>query len=100
MDELLILYDEQADVPLRETRVLWDRMNPLTNFNDREFRLNFRMAKPSLLSLVDLLGPDLERPDQRGSPLNPVQQTCLCLQYYATGWFISLALIPFLLDWG
>ena len=85
MDDFLFLLGDLEDVPLRETRVLWDRTNPLTHFNDVEFRLNFRMTKASLINLVEMIRPDLDLPNQRGLPLNPVQQTCLLMQYFATG---------------
>ena len=85
MDDFLLLYDDIDQIPIRETRVLWERKNPFIHFNDAEFRRNFRLEKQTLLSLVDILRVDLERPNNRGSPLSPEQQVCLCLQYLATG---------------
>ena len=85
MDGLLFLLMDEDEIPLREARVLWERENPFLKFNNTEFRRNFRLAKPTLLNLVDLLRPDLEFPNRRGCPLSPIQQVCLCLQYFATG---------------
>ena len=92
MDELYFLqYElELEEVPIRETRVLWERKNPFIQFNDAEFRRNFRLNKQTLLTLVDIIRADLERPDMKGSPLSPEQQVCLCLQYLATGTYMRV----------
>lgn len=49
------------------------------------------MTKGGVLSLVDQIKDDLQFPDGRGSPLTPLQQTCLALIFYSAGTFQRIA---------
>jgi hypothetical protein len=77
--------DEQGHV--RVARVLWERCDPLTYYNDVDFHRNFRFTKENLLKVVGLIKDDLEFRSKRGCPLDPVQQTCLALSFFANGSF-------------
>ncbi len=88
MDDFLRWRRERRDGLLfREERRLWDRSNPLVEFSDTEFRRNFRLTKRGILHLVDLVEEDLQYPDNRGSPLTPLQQVCLCMTFLSSGTF-------------
>jgi hypothetical protein len=75
--------DEQGHV--RVARVLWERCDPLTYYNNVDFHRNFRFTKENLLKVVGLIKDDLEFCSKRGCPLDPVQQTCLALIFFANG---------------
>lgn len=93
--ELLFERDEERlrqelwnqEVSQREPRVLWDRTNPLVQFNNFEFKRHFRFRKDTFLQVVDILEDHLEPPDPRGSPLNLVQQVALALSFYSRASF-------------
>jgi hypothetical protein len=65
------------------------RLDPLIGLTDAEFKSNFRFDKDSVVRLVDIL--NLERVNNRGRPLTPVQQVCLALNFYAGGHFTRIA---------
>jgi hypothetical protein len=67
--------------------VLWERVDPLTHYNDVDFHQNFRFTKENLQKVVDLIKDDIEFHTKRGCPLNPVQQICLAMTFFASGSF-------------
>ena len=50
-------------------------------------RRHYRLTKRGVLQLTDLLVDHLNFSDDRGSPLTPLQQTCLTLGYLGGGTF-------------
>jgi hypothetical protein len=75
----------------KEPRVLWERSNPLVNFDDQEFHRNFRFTKQNLLKVVDLIKEDIAFASARGSPLTPIQQVTLTMSMFASGNFQHVA---------
>ena len=61
------------------------RRNPADCFTDTEFKKHFRLDKVSAERLVDILG--LRRENNRGLPLDPVQELSICLNHFAGGQF-------------
>ncbi len=70
--------------PVRAPRVVRPRMDPLTMLNNFEFKRNFRFNKENVVRLANLLFPQPEDGvvDGRGSPLTPVQLTCIALNHW------------------
>jgi hypothetical protein len=56
-----------------------------------DFRRQYRLTKGGVLKLVDKIQDDLQFPDKRGSPLSPLQQTCLALIFFSAGTFQRIA---------
>ena len=81
-----ILYeDEQAMDYLPVPRAPWRhfvRQDPFMSMNDREFRINFRLKKDSVLNLNNVLSPYLKE-DGRGHALTPLQMILLTLSSLA-----------------
>ena len=73
--------------PVRRIRHLRDRLNPLEEYDDANFRLRFRLRKDSVITLTAILKNDLEHQTRRGLPLTPMQQVLLTLRFYATASF-------------
>ena len=72
---------------LRRIRSLKDRLNPLEEFDEENFRRRFRLRKDSVIILTDILKDDLQHQTRRGLPLTPVQQVLATLRVYATASF-------------
>ena len=83
--------EEEDDLDLNlayEPRVLWQRTNPMIEFNDAIFKGHFRFTKANFLTLVDLLQPTLQvAATKRMSPLSPLQKTALGLLFMASDSF-------------
>ncbi len=85
------LRQDDDDVPIRETRVLWDRKNPMVHYNDEDFHRNFHFSKSNLLKIDDLICDDIQLQSMKGLPLNPIQQVCLTTSFFANGSFQHVA---------
>jgi hypothetical protein len=83
--------EDEAPLNLREPRLVWDRHNPVIEFDDKEFRVNFRVCKENFLKIVDLIRDDLIRPNQRGRPITVLMQVALTLAFFACGSFQRIA---------
>jgi len=79
-------------ISIREPRQLWARSNPLTEYNDAEFKAHFRFTKVNFLAVVDLLFTDDEQDieDRRGNPLTLIQQLALTIAFYASDAFLRI----------
>jgi hypothetical protein len=75
----------------RVRRVLWERQDPFTYYNDVDFHRLFRFNKENLMTIVELIRADLDFASKRSSPLNAVQQVCLTLSFFASGSFQHLS---------
>ena len=82
MDYELQIYAAQQ---LRRERKLRDRLNPLESYDHTEIKQLFRFESTSILQITDVLEIDLRRSTLRNKSLQPLQQVCLALRFYATG---------------
>ena len=80
-------YDNRRNIHVRQIRHLRDRLNPLEEYDDEDFRLRFRLTKDSVSDLVKSLDKDLQHQTRRGLPLTPMQQVLIALRFHATGTF-------------
>lgn len=71
----------------RRPRVFRDRSNPLTAYNEEEFRMRFRLARPSFVTLLETLSDELEHSRVRLGSLPPVYQLLIALRFYSSGSF-------------
>ena len=78
-------YANRGNIHVRRVRHLWDRFNPLEEYDDEAFRLRFRLKKDAVGDLVKILDKDLQHQTRRGLPLTPMQQVLIALSFYATG---------------
>ena len=99
MDLLLFLHqrriqteeeEEQEEVNQprqRRPRQLLDRVNPIEAFTDYDFLKFYRLSKQTVIELAQIVSPLLEKPNNRGLPLNPLQCVCLTLSFLASAAF-------------
>lgn len=98
MDLLLLIHrrqiqiedDEQEEVNQprpRRPRQLLDRVNPIEAFTDYDFLKFYRLSKQTVIELAQLVSPLLDKPNNRGLPLNPLQCVCLTLSFLASAAF-------------
>lgn len=82
MDYELQIYAENQ---LRRERQLRDRLNPLEHYNEQEVKKLFRFEPINILEITNRLEHRLHRPTERNKSLQPLQQVCLALRFYASG---------------
>ena len=71
---------------LVQKRYIRDVYDPLTFYNDEEFRIRFRFRKETVVQvLLPLVTDCLNKHTRRGLPIVPVIQLLLSLRFYATG---------------
>ena len=80
-------YANRCNVHVRHIQHLRDRLNPLEDYDDEDFRLHFCLTKDSVSDLVKIVDKDLQHKTRRGLPLTPMQQVLIALRFYATGTF-------------
>lgn len=81
---------EQIDIAdgLRRERPIKDRLNPIEQFSDFEFRDRFRFPKHFVLSqILPLVSSELEATTNRNFPALPIQQLLITLSFYSTNSF-------------
>lgn len=66
-------------------RVYNDRIDPRRHLNDVDFKKHFRFNKQTVTWLAESLA--LERANDRGRPLTPIQSVCLTLNHFGGGQF-------------
>jgi hypothetical protein len=71
------LEEEEENEQPRQIRELLDRSNPLEDYSDYDFQKFYRLSKRSVLDLTEIVTPLLERSNNRGLPLSPLQQVRL-----------------------
>ena len=91
MAVFLYLANNQRHRRAQIGRVFRDRTNPLDTLNDEEIRSRYRLDRPRILSLCELLTPHLTRPTNRSQALPVSLQVMTALRYFATGTFFSLS---------
>ena len=70
---------------LQRERLLRDRLNPLEFYNESEIKMLFRFQRANIIEITALLEQNLLRETNRNKALQPVQQVCLALRFFATG---------------
>lgn len=76
----------------RKAYTVQNRLNPMQNYSDEEFRKRFRLTKRSVMYLYSLIGADLEPKVTRdGFTLSAIAKILITLRYYATACFQLVA---------
>ena len=72
-------------------RPMKDRMNPLSQYDDTEFYIRFRLKKDGFQYIFSLVENQLKERRGRGRfpSVPPIMQLAVTLRYYATGGFQS-----------
>lgn len=83
--EFLDLTENGNAVP--RPRRIRDRVNPITFFDEEEFRHRFRLPKPVVLHLCHQLAPLLQYPSNANNCLPPILQVCGALRVLSAGAF-------------
>jgi hypothetical protein len=73
----------------RPRRIYTPRVDPIELMSDFQFKRHFRFSKDNARRILELL--DLDRPNNRGLPLTPMQQLCLALNQYGGGHFTRVS---------
>ena len=91
-DDLDDAFDALAnEVRVRRIPVIRDRQNPLTWYNDEQFKRRFRLRKETIMHLCDILSPVLQHPTHRCKSLSPLLQILLCMRVLAGGSYQIIA---------
>ena len=72
---------------LRKQRVFHARINPLDVYDDDEIRRRYRLTRPLILELYDLIGAGLEPRTNRNHAIPGMLKIFCALRYYACGSF-------------
>lgn len=85
------LSSEDEIVEVGPSRVFRDRMNPMEQYNEKEFRDRYRLPRHAVIQLVELL-KHIEPMTRRNHSISAVEQLLLTINFYASGGFqISVA---------
>ena len=71
----------------RRERVFRDRLHPYDECDDVDLLKRYRMPRPVLMQVVDLLHDDVAHPTKRSHAVSASLQVLVAIQYYATGSF-------------
>lgn len=85
MAAALLAIEEENRRAFRRERVFRDRENPLDVYNDEGLIKRFRMPRPLLLEVIDLIEDDISHPTRRSHALPSALQVLTALRFYATG---------------
>lgn len=90
-EEFLDFVDHVENVVNNERlpkRYIRDAENPLDFYNDEDFRRRYRFNKNTFQhQILPMIADNLIKANNRGLPVPPLIQLCICLRYYATGSF-------------
>ena len=70
---------------VRIERVFQDRLNPLEILSDEEVFRRYRFRGQTIMDIVEVVFPFLERPTKRSSPLPPLLSVLVTLYFLASG---------------
>jgi hypothetical protein len=84
--EIVVSYLEME--AMRRPRTLRDRGDPITDYDDVDFRMRYRLPKEAVLGLMERIGDELSHHNNRYAQVSPVNQLLLALRFYATGSFL------------
>ncbi|XP_064646148.1 putative nuclease HARBI1 [Lineus longissimus] len=85
MAAALVVIEEENQRAIRRERVFRDRVHPLDEFNDDQLFRRYRLTRPIILEVIDLIGQDVEHPTRRSHAIPSTLQVLTALRYYATG---------------
>ena len=82
---LILLEDVEARRALRRQRVFRDRLQPLDVYDDVDLYQRYRMTRPVLLEVIDLLEDEIAPDTLRSHAIPASLQVCVALRFFATG---------------
>lgn len=68
-------------------RIYRVRENLFDKYDDVDFRQRFRFSKETVMHLLEIVGPQVERRTNRSQPIPALLQLLITLRFYATGTF-------------
>lgn len=78
----------EDDNPIvRRPRVFRERVNQFEKYDDIDFQTRFRFTKETVLHILEIIGPEIERRTRRSHPVPAIIQLLVTLRFYATGSF-------------
>ena len=83
----LVQEEEEVERVARRPYVLRDRLDPLTFYNDFEFRDRFRLSKDAVIELLADIQEDIREDSDKNCALSPCLQLPIALRFLATGAF-------------
>ena len=86
-DDFVLLYDLQRRA--RAPAVRLHHLDPSEELSDAVFKRHYRFDKAGVRRIAGVL--NLERDNDRGRPLTPLQQVCLALNFYGGGHYTRVA---------
>ena len=89
--EVLVQYLEMES--MRRPRTLRDQGDPITDYDDIDFRMRYRLPKEAVRQLMQRIGDELSHHHNRHAQVSPINQLLLTLRFYATGSFLVRALL-------
>jgi hypothetical protein len=86
-EDLVMLYDVERRQ--RAPAVRLHHLDPTEELSDTIFKSHYRFDKVGVRRIAGVL--NLDRDNDRGKPLSPVQQVCLALNFYGGGHYTRVA---------
>ncbi|XP_053383749.1 putative nuclease HARBI1 [Mercenaria mercenaria] len=80
---------EELDRNLRRERIVRDRTNPLTYFDDDEFLQRYHLSKETVLELTNMIGGDIHGWNGQYY-IPPLLQILITLRFFGTGSFLNV----------
>ena len=71
----------------RRPRIMRDRSNPLSDFDDIDFRMRFRLPKEAIVALLTRIEDKLVYGSVRHGQISLMNQLLITLRVYASGSF-------------
>ena len=87
MAAVFFALEEENRRALRRERVFRDRLHPFDEYDDVDLLKRYRMPRPVLMQVVDLLHDDVAHPTKRSHAVSASLQVLAAIRYYATGSF-------------
>lgn len=79
--------DEEDRRPVQRRRLVGNQINPLTEYDDAQFKMRYRFSKDCVLEILNLIAENLTFTSNRNFPISPLLQLLTTLRFYATGTF-------------
>jgi hypothetical protein len=83
--------EEYNTLPSRRPRTFRERIDYFNYFDDIDFKMRFRISKPTVSQLLETIGGQLAPATRRNHPVTPTQQLLLTLRFYALGSMLRAA---------
>lgn len=82
IDVLEDIEEELIRIPKRYIR---NATNPFEFYSNNQFKQRYRFSKEIITDVIlPLVQDELQKPNQRGLPVSPIQQVLITLRFYAT----------------